>query len=153
MRGKKSDSAFIAEFITESVQKGMETPDQIVQRAKDEINQIDEEIKAIETKKLRRSKLLDVILNFEKQAKDKSEEARLLPFFTLEYVEDCKYICMLLKIQPLPAHPMMFGSGLEHQKVYAVKQLLERKIITRDGDRLVRGERFDEYMKFVLREV
>jgi hypothetical protein len=153
MRGKKSDPAFIAQFITESVQKGIATPDQIVQRAKDQIAEIDEEIRAIEAKKILRSKLLDVVLNFEKATRDKTEEARLLPFFTLEYVDVCMYLCTLIKIQPIPANPMVFGESITHHKtVYAIKQLLERKIIARENDKLVRGERFDEYMKFVYQE-
>lgn len=153
MRGKKSDSAFIAEFITESVQKGMETPDQIVQRAKEEITQIDEEIKAIEAKKLRRSKLLDVILNFEKIAKDKSEEARLLPFFSIQYPDKCKEICIFLK--DAKSLPLDWGVRGESDaiRVYCLKQMLERQIILRKDSSIVPGERFDEYWKFVLREV
>lgn len=152
MRGKKSDSAFIAQFITESVQKGMETPDQIVQRAKEEITQIDEEIKAIEAKKLRRSKLLDVILNFEKIAKDKSEEARLLPFFSIQYPDKCKELCIILKdAKSLPVDWATHGNGAV--TTFCFKQMIERKIIERKESSLVPGERFDEYWKFVLREV
>lgn len=152
MRGKKSDSAFVAEFIAESVQKGMETPDQIVQSAKDQITQIDEEIRAIEAKKIRRSKLLDVILNFEKIAKDKTEEARLLPFFSLEYPDVCKHLCTIIKVQPIPADPQMYSGTLDHKSVFAVKQLLERKVIARKDGKLIPGERFGEYWKFVLHE-
>lgn len=152
MRGKKSDSAFVAQFISESVQEGMETPDQIVQRAKEQIAEIDEEIKAIEAKKIRRSKLLDVILNFEKIAKDKTEEARLLPFFSLEYPEKCKEICIVMReAKTLPIDWATHGTG-DATKVFCFKQMLERRIIERKGDLLVPGERFSEYWKFVLRE-
>lgn len=153
MRGKKSDSAFVAQFITESIQEGMETPDQIVQRAKNQIAQIDEEIRAIEVKKIVRSKLLDVILNFEKMAKDKSEEARLLPFFDIQYPAKCKEICILFKnSKSLPIDWATHGAG-DATTVFCFKQMLERKIINRSGSILVPGERFDEYWKFVLREV
>lgn len=152
MRGKKSDSAFVAQFIAESVQQGMETPAQIVQRAKESISQIDEEIKAVEAKKIRRSKLLDVILTFEKMAKDKTEEARLLPFFTLEYPEKCKEICIIMKdSKSLPIDWATHGTG-DATTVFCFKQMLERKIIDRKGNLLVPGERFSEYWKFVLRE-
>jgi hypothetical protein len=152
MRGKKSDSAFVAQFIAESVQEGMETPDQIVQRAKEQIAQIDEEIKAIEAKKILRSKLLDVILNFEKIAKDKTEEARLLPFFSLEYPEKCKEICIVMKdAKTLPIDWATHGTG-DATTVFCFKQMLERRIIERKGNLLVPGERFNEYWKFVLRE-
>lgn len=152
MRGKKSDSAFVAQFITESVQEGMETPDQIVQRAKDQIAQIDEEIRAIEAKKIVRSKLLDVILSFEKPSKSKADEAKLLPFFSLEYPDVCKHLCEVIKKQPIYA-TNVYSGVVDPKSIFAIKQLLERRIIAREGDKLVCGEKFDEYMRFVLREV
>lgn len=152
MRGKKSDSAFVAQFISESIQEGMETPAQIAQRAKEQIAEIDEEIKAIEGKKIRRSKLLDVILTFEKIAKDKTEEARLLPFFSLEYPDKCKEICIFLRdAKSLPLDWGIHGEA-DAIKVYCLKQMVERQIILRKGDSMVPGERFNEYWKFVLRE-
>lgn len=152
MRGKKSDSAFVAQFIAESIQDGIETPDQIVKRAKDMIARIDEEIRAVENKKVVRSKLLDVILTFEKQAKDKSEEARLLPFFDIQYPDKCKEICIIIReAKSLPIDWATQGSG-NATAVFCFKQMLERKIIERKGNTLIPGERFDEYWKFVLRE-
>jgi hypothetical protein len=152
MRGKKSDSAFVAQFISESVQEGIETPDQIVQRAKKQIAQIDEEIRAIEAKKIVRSKLLDVILSFEKMAKDKTEEAKLLPFFDIQYPAKCKEICIIMKdAKSLPIDWATHGTG-DATTVFCFKQMIERKIIDRKGNVLVPGERFAEYWKFVLRE-
>jgi secreted Zn-dependent insulinase-like peptidase len=150
MRGKKADPVFISQFIQESVQSGMDTPDQIVQRAKDMINQIDEEIRAVEIKKATRSKLIDVIASFEKQTKDKSQEAKLLPLFDLEYPETCKYLCEIIEKQPIPADPKLYSTVNDPKNIFAVKQLLERKVIAREGNQLIRGERFDDYMKFVL---
>lgn len=149
MRGKKTDPVFISQFIQESVRDGIETPEQIVQRAKNMIEQIDEEIKAIETKKLTRSKLLDVIASFEKKSADRSQDAQMLSFFSLEYPKECKEICDAIVTywmiedndEATPIHKFCF------------KQLVDQKIIDRVGkNRFHRGERFDEYMTFVLRE-
>jgi Fic family protein len=101
MRGKKSDQTFVAEFISECVQHGIETPDEIIQDAKKKIEQIDQEIRAIDAKKILRSKLIDVILTFEKQVKTTSEDAALLPFFKLEYPGMCKFICDIVKKKPI----------------------------------------------------
>lgn len=153
MRGKKADPVFISQFIQESVQSGMETPDQIVQRAKNMIDQIDEEIRAIEIKKAIRSKLLDVIASFEKQTKDKSEEAKLLPLFDLEYPHTCKFLCEIVQKGPIVVGEKLqpLGSGeTDPQMKFSIKQLLERKIFSRIGNNITRGERFDDYMKFVL---
>lgn len=156
MRGKKSDPEFVSKFIQESVQAGCETPEQIVNRAKTQIEQIDAEIRSIEAKKATRSKLLDVIIGFEKPVKDKSEDAKLLPFFEFKYPEQCKNICWCLKHEAdtLPVNSWaaspMGPDATEHN--FSVKQMLEAKVIDRVSDVIIRGERFDEYWKFVLRE-
>jgi hypothetical protein len=149
MRGKKSDPIFIAEFISEAVQHGMETTDEIVQDAKKKIEKIDQEIVAMEAKKILRSKLLDVIASFEKQVKNTSVDANMLPFFKLDYPNTCKGICNMIKDLSSLQWSGLKGST-EHN--FCIKQMIEAKIITRAGDLLIRGERFDEYIKFVLRE-
>lgn len=149
MKGKKTDPIFISQFIQESVREGIETPEQIVQRAKKMIEQIDEEIKSIDAKKLTRSKLLDVISSFEKKTVDRTQEAQLLPFFKLEYPKECKEICDAIVTywmiedndDATPIHKFCF------------KQLVDQKVIDRVGkNRFHRGDRFDEYMTFVLQE-
>lgn len=155
MRGKKSDRAFVAEFISESVQHGIETPAEIIQDAKNKIAQIDREIKAIEAKKILRSKLIDVILTFEKQTKSTSEDAKLLSFFKLEYPLMCKFVCDIVKKGPIEVGEklMPLGAGESDPTMkFSIKQLLECKVFSRVGSQIGRGDRFDEYMTFVLHE-
>lgn len=155
MRGKKSDQMFVAEFIAESVRNGIETPAEIVRDAKKKIEQIDEEIRAIEAKKILRSKLLDVVLTFEKQIKETSEDAKLLPFFGLAYPRTCKFICDIAKKHSIEIGEKFqaLGSGeSDPQMRFSIKQLLECKVLHREGNQVTRGERFEEYMTFVLRE-
>lgn len=153
MKGKKSDPFFISQFIQESVQAGAETPEQIINRAKKIVNQIDVDIKNIEIEKIKRSKLLDVIASFEKPIKDKTEDAKTLDFFKLRDPGRCKEICDLLKEHlSLPILSWTsFGSDIV-QYNFCIKQLLEADIIARIDDKLICGERFNEYIKFVLRE-
>lgn len=148
MRGKKTDPVFISQFIQESVQDGVTTTEEIIKRAKSRIEQIDAEIKSIEGMKIIRSKLLDVISSFEKATKDKTEEAKLLSFFNLQYPEKCKEICDMLKNSDESLSLKVENATT----VFCFKQLLEHKILSRKDYKLVRGERFDEYMNFVLRE-
>lgn len=155
MRGKKSDRAFVAEFISESIQHGIETPAEIIRDAKKKIEQIDQEIKAIEAKKILRSKLLDVILTFEKQTKSTSEDAKLLSFFKLEYPLMCKFVCDIVKKGPIEVGEklMPLGAGESDPTMkFSIKQLLECKVLSRTGNQISRGDRFDEYMTFVLHE-
>jgi hypothetical protein len=155
MRGKKSDQAFVAEFISECVQRGIETPDEIIRDAKNKIEQIDQEIKAIDAKKVLRSKLLDVILTFEKQIKSTSEDAKFLSFFKLEYPIMCKFVCDIVKKGPIEVGErlMPLGAGESDPTMrFSIKQLLECKVLSRIENQIDRGERFDEYMTFVLHE-
>ncbi len=148
MRGKKADPSFISFFIQESVEDGATTPEEIVQRAKNAIFRIDDEIKAIEQAKITRSKLLDVIAAFEKPVKDKTEDAKILGFFKIRDPQRCKEICDLIK-----EHESLPTSSLADAAYnFCIKQLLEAKVIMRLSDHLLRGERFNEYMIFVLRE-
>jgi len=150
MKGKKSDPIFISQFIREAVQAGDETSPQMVERAKSIINQIDEELKGIEAKKIKRSKLLDVINSFEQSSiKDKTEEAKRLDFFKLQEPVICKEICQLLKKQiSLPiTYWKTFSNAIQYN--YCIKQLLEINDVIRVNDQLKCGERFDDYMQFV----
>jgi uncharacterized protein YaaN involved in tellurite resistance len=148
MKGKKSDPEFVAEFIKESVELGLISSDDIVSRARKHIDAIDEMIRAVEESKKTRAKLLDVISTFESHKKDKLEEVRLLSFFSLEDQPTCKFICDMVKLKPLSAEEQQ----LDPDARFAIKQLLEAKILLRVKDSIERGERFDEYMTFVLRE-
>lgn len=151
MKGKKTDPAFVAKFISECAQEGRDTPNKIVDRARQMIAGIDEEIRAIESKKLLRSKLLDVIVTFEKPNKDKTEDAKLLSFFKVENPEICRKICKHLLTISSDTTYMITGIK-DPEVLFGIKQLIEAKVIARVDYHLVRGERFDEYMKFVLRE-
>jgi hypothetical protein len=156
MRGKKSDQAFVAEFISECIQHGIETPEEIIGDAKKKIEQIDQEIRAIEAKKILRSKLIDVILTFEKQTKSTSEDAKFLSFFKLEYPLMCKFVCDIVKKGPITVGEklMPLGAGESDPTMkFSIKQLLECKVLSRIENKVDRGERFDEYMSFVLHEV
>lgn len=150
MKGKKNDPVFVAQFIRESVQNGIDTPEKIVNLAKHKIASIDEEIKSIEAKKIIRSKLLDVVNAFEKTTKNKSDDAKILTFFDLQYPEKCKEICesLISDVGEIPIESLSDVATIRFCK----KQLLEQKILSRTVDKLVRGERFDEYIKFVLHE-
>ena len=151
MRGKKADPAFISQFIQESVKSGMQTPPDIVAHAKDLIAKIDEEIKAVETKKITRSKLLDVIAAFEMPTRDKSDEAKLLSFFNLGNQVDCKFICDIINVKPLDVEKLKV---LDQDKRFAIKQLIECGVLYKDAvsDQIKQDFRFDDYMKFVLHE-
>ena len=146
MRGKKSDPEFVSQFMAQCVAQGLLTPEEMVKVAKQQIEAIDQRIKEVDQLKQTRSKLLDVIVLFDKP-ESKIEEAKLLHFFELKYPQECKRICDLLKKGALP----VYTSGVPvPEYTFALKQLLEAKIAARVGEQIVRGEKFDDYIKYVF---
>lgn len=167
MKGKKSDPIWVAQFITESIEKGLTTPNEILGRAKKLIDEIDEEIKAIEEKKLMRSKLLDVIETFEKhEPEDKTGEAKILELFDLDYPETCQNICKYIDKSDyynLEIDDLYYFKCDEvslSQVKFAAKQMIKAGILCKletdnelgIGARLTAGPRFEEYMKYVLQD-
>jgi uncharacterized protein YktA (UPF0223 family) len=155
MKGKKVDTEFVSSFITNSISRGFDTQDKIVSHAKTLLHEIDEEIMKFEEKKATRSKLLDVISSFEKPVKvSKSQEARILSFFQIESPHICQNICQIIKTKVITLDQLS-KSCRSHSKgdiVFCVKQLLEHKVLAKTGEQILRGDAFEDYLKFVLRE-
>jgi len=130
----------------------METPIEIADRARTLIQEIDEEIKKVEKRKIMRSKLLDVISTFDKPIKTSNlEEVRALSFFKIQNPAVCKRICDALKKAPSTIEMLAVGSSVE-DVMFCVKQLLEHKVIHKSSNLFLRGDMFEEYLKFVLRD-
>lgn len=153
MRGKKVDTDFLSQFISQCVLKNIVSQDDIVEQAKSEISNIDEQIKKVEKLKIVRSKLLDVISTFEKKSASHKEEIRILSFFQMQKPDVCQYICVQLKDENLKLEELYCRSYQVADIIFCVKQLIEHKIVSKAGDVLIKGDTFDEYVKFVLREV
>lgn len=150
MRGKKSDPEFVSQFISGCLQRGVVTTEEMVKLARQDIQSIDDKIIEVEKLKITRSKLLDVILTLDKP-ESKAEEAKLLPFFKLQYPQTCRKICKC--VVELGSELAYSITGLKDPEVlFCIKQLLEAKIIARVENHIVRGDKFDEYLTFVLRE-
>jgi len=152
MRGKKVDSQFLTDFISSCIMKGNTTPDEMAKAAQKEIDSINSEIKKVEDLKLRRSKLLDVIVTFREPIKNNKEEARILTFFQIKNPHICKFLTDLIKIAPLNRDEIICPFFSSHDVNFCVKQLLEHRVIAKVGETLLRGETFDEYLRFVLQE-
>ena len=153
MRGRKIDAEFISQFIASCIRLGHDTPATIVSQANQEIYNIDEEIKRVEKLKITRSKLLDVVLTLNKSDKvNKSEEARILPFFKIQHPDICKFICNRMKNGVVTLEDLGQEKYSSQDIIFCIKQLLENKVVAKSGGYLLRGEMFDDYFKFVLQE-
>ncbi len=67
----------------------------------------------------------------------------------------CKFVCDIVKKGPIKVSErlMPLGAGENDPTMrFSIKQLLECKVLSRIENQIDRGERFDEYMTFVLHE-
>lgn len=154
MRGKKTDSEFLSDFISRCVQSGFQTSEAIVDYAKTLIAGIDDEIKKVEKNKIIRSKLLGVIDSFEKPNKTHDpKEIRALSFFKIQNIPICKMICFHI-IEGVTTFKEFSDINYSTPDfLFCVKQLLEERIIARTGNYLLKGEKFDEYLAFLEKGV
>lgn len=153
MRGKKADPDFLSNFITKCVVLNKTSQEEIVKVAQQEISDIDLKVIEVEKMKLIRSKLLDVIAVFEKDKPSHKEEAKILSFFNIQHPRICKYICAFLKKGSTKMDTLYVTEFSKSDIMFCIKQLQEFKVIARVGEHLIRGDKFDDYMKFVLCEV
>lgn len=153
MRGKKADPEFLSNFINKCISVNKTSQEDIVQAAQHQINDIDAKIIEVEKLKIIRSKLLDVVSAFKQEAPSHKEEAQILSFFNIQHPKICKYICDFLKKETLKVNSLNDSEFSKSDIVFCIKQLQEHKVIAKTGDYLIRGNKFDDYMKFVLCEV
>jgi hypothetical protein len=153
MRGKKVDTEFLSGFISKCVSQNKTAQEEIVQAAKNEIATIDAKIIEVEKLRVIRSKLLDVVSTFEKTNVSRKEEAKVLPFFRIQHPKVCKFICDVLKKETVKVDHLHNTEFTVADIVFCIKQLQEHKVVAKMGDFLIRGDKFDEYAKFVLCEV
>lgn len=147
MRGRKIDSKFVGEFITECVESGKTNADEFIHEAKLRIENIDQKILEVEKLKLIRSKLIDVILTFDNSVKDKSDEKEMLHFFELKVPNICIKIAYLVSSSKLKIKDIV----MDHSKediYFAVKQLLEYDILNLENEYLVPSVRFKEFLHY-----
>lgn len=152
MRGRKKDPEFLSNFISSCVSIGKSSSEEIVNQAKEEVNLIDEKIKEVEILKIRRSKLLDIISTFDVLEKDYKQEKEILSFFNISNINVCKFICDNIKKSVIKIEDLYNHGYDNHDILFCIKQLLEHKIISKSGNLLLRGENFQEYLKFVLKD-
>jgi hypothetical protein len=152
MRGRKIDSDFLSQFISECVSKNISSTEDIVRYAKSQIDTIDSKIREAETLKRVRGNLIDAVSVFEKQDNSKKNaESKILPLFKIQNQHICKLICDNIKDSAISMDSLYNKGYSVEDIIFCVKQLLWHKVISKVGNYLLRGELFGEYVKFVLK--
>jgi hypothetical protein len=146
MKGKKANIEFVSQFMSECVKRGISTPEAIVSEAKIQLEELERKIKEAENWKIARSDILDVVESFEKGGKKIPDGAENLDLFQIEQPEICRFICGIVKMEPI----MMSSLNSTHYDVqdmiFCVKQLVQFGVLNKSGDVLLRGDRFGDYL-------
>jgi hypothetical protein len=150
MKGKKFDTQFLSSFMEKCIKKNISTPAGMVSAAKNKISKIDKKIMEAERLKVIRGKLLDVIEEFGVPVESKVD-TKILEFARIQNPNICKWICDIIKDRPCCVSDLivMQTRYLPEDLSFVIKQLRQHKVITSENNMFVRGEQFDQYMKFV----
>lgn len=152
MKGKKRDVEFLSQFISECIQKDISSSEGILQAAELKIQKIDQQLKEISKKKILRSKLLDVVEAFQATKKPLlQKEMQDLLFYQMNYLGLCYDICCKLQTHNNAHLKEILPNEMPNKHLFALKQLLENKIIVRVGEEFIRGEIFDDFYQFLKR--
>jgi len=153
MKGKKFDAQFLSDFIKGCIENGILASDDMANVAQKQINEIDDKIMEAERLKVLRGKLLDVISTFKAPTKNKVDP-KILEFASIQNPNICKWICDLIKVRPCCVSDLiqMKTSYNADDLNFVIKQLRQHNIISSENNMFVRGEQFDQYMKFISGE-
>ncbi len=152
MRGKKIDSEFLSKFIEDCIVKNKHSAEDIVAEANNKILEIDNKIKEVENLKKIRSKLLDVVYTFDKKEKSEGKGSEFLPYYSISNHHICKFICNSIKNGSVDIRSIKDNKYKIDDLFFAIKQLSENKIIKKNDDYIVKGENYDKYVKYILKE-
>ena len=148
MKGKKVDNIFVSNFISESCSQGKLTTDEIVASAQEQINEIDRKIIEVENLKKLRSKLLDVVITFDRNHRNGSQiDEVLINFHRVKDKKIAQRICNQIfgynnVIEIKKAFP-------SNEEIYCIKQLLEFNILQRAEETIKAGENFPAFKTFL----
>ena len=148
MKGKKIDNAFVSNFISESCAIGKLTTDEIVARAQNQIMEIDQKIVEVENLKKVRSKLLDVVITFDRNRRSGHQlDETLLKFHRVKDKKIAQRVCdNIFRYSNVIEIKQAFSSA---EEIFCVKQLLEFNILQRTEETIKAGENYPAFKTFL----
>ena len=153
MKGKKKNILYVSSFIQKCIENGVTSSDDILNLAKNKILKIDDKIKKIQSLKNKRSNLLDVVDTFSKndfKIKDKNEIISL-DLFNIPNIKMCSFICLSIKDNNKSINELLNDSSKE-EVIFCIKNLVEKKIIHKIGETITKGDMYNSYIRFILKE-
>lgn len=148
MKGKKVDNHFVSNFISDCCSTGKLTTDEIVASAKSQIDEIDRKIIEVENLKKQRSKLLDVVIVFDRNHRSGSQiDEVLIKFHRVKDKKIAQRICAEIfryssVVEIKEAFPRV-------EEIFCMKQLLEFEVLQRNEDTIIAGKNYPAFKNFL----
>jgi len=152
MRGKKIDSEFLCNFIIECTTKNITSTDAILNQARQQISEIDLKIKEVEELKHLRSKLLDIVVSFDKTIKNKTNEAKIIKCFDIKNQNICRFICKSIKDEGLDILELKKSKYDWQEILFNLKLLFINDVLYKSENLIYKNNSFEDYMRIVLKE-
>ena len=152
MKGKRTDSEFVSNFIENCICNNIFLAEDMLNLAKSKILEIDKKIIEAENLKKIRSKLLDVVSNFESNKSINMENSKILHLFNVKDKNLSCIICNAIKQEPAQVLNF-YEKGYSVSDInFCIKQLIELKVIHKVGNFLLPDVMFDSYINNVMCE-
>lgn len=148
MKGKKVDNLFVSDFISNCCETGRVTVDQIAESAKAQMDEIDQKIAEVEDLKKYRSKLLDVLIVFDRNHRHGPQiDQVLVNFHRVKDKRMARTLCeKIFSYSNVHEIKKAFPST---EEIHCVKQLLEFNILQRIEETIKAGENFPAFKNFL----
>lgn len=148
MKGKKVDNDFVSTFISESCAVGKTTTNEVVASALEQIKNIDQKIAEVEHLKKIRSKLLDVVIIFDRNHRVGPQiDQVLINFHRVKDKKIAKMICeKIFNYSEMSEIKKAFSAD---EEIYCLKQLLEFNILQKYEEKIKAGENFSAFKLFL----
>ena len=141
MRGKRKDSEFISNFIIQCVNKNISSTEEMLIEAKKQLSEIEQKIKEAENLKILRSKLIDVVENFN------NESVKINIPEELPNKHICYFICKQLNNDSISIYSL-YNKGFDtNDIIFSIKKLIEKKIITKNGNYLTKSTNYNNFIE------
>lgn len=148
MRGKKIDTAFVAEYISTCALQGKISPEEIVSQAEQDVKSIDDKIKEVEDLKKLRSKLIDVVYTLNEKSNDKATDITILNFYKVKNFPLALSLCALVENSSKSMDVVKTSFSSQEDSLFVVKELLEISVLKRNGKNIEKGHLFNEFLSY-----
>lgn len=152
-KGKKKDLDYLNNFISDCIINNIISLDEMISSAKQQISEINQKIIEVENLKKTRCKLLTVISVLDKNKLINQDFDKILPLFNISNHYLCQKILNNVKQNVINIASLSIDNIDKQDIISCIKELSEGKVIDINEQHIYAGENFDNFLKFVLREV